>query len=258
MPGRLATLGMRHFSHLPTRLLNAGRRVAAGLGLRGECVWPGVANDLFVAHTSIYHFFSRHTAGRRVLDAGCGTGYGSALLAELGAKSVRGVDVDARNIRFAGRQPHAPTVEYAVGDCQDLRLAPSSFDAIVSSNVLEHLPQPGRFLEDAREGLAPRGTLLIVVPPITTPALLRENEDVPFHVSNLSVDDWLALFAEHGFSVQCFRHEYAPGIERLDFRSPKASSARWEDFSFVPATRDELYRLPTLSAVYRLERRDGG
>lgn len=75
---------------------------------------------------------------------------------------------------------------------------------------------------------------------------------IPFHVSNLSVDDWLALFAGHGVAVHCFRHIYEPGIEHLDFTSALPSRANPDAFAFLPASRDDLYHLPTLSAVFQL------
>src|SRR6266566_3430102 len=75
------------------RALNGIRKVAAGLRPFSESVWPGVRNDLFVAHESIYRFFANDVRNRDVLDAGCGTGYGSHILARSGAKSVVGVDL---------------------------------------------------------------------------------------------------------------------------------------------------------------------
>src|SRR5947208_2883717 len=80
------------------RFRNGVAKVAAGLTPFGESVWPGVRNDLFLAHESIYRFFTMHASGKRVLDAGCGAGYGSYALAQAGALSVQGVDRDHRNI----------------------------------------------------------------------------------------------------------------------------------------------------------------
>ena len=77
---------------LPYRLSHAVRKLWAGLPIRGENVWPEADNDLFRAHASIYLFFSGSCDGKRVLDAGCGAGYGAAMLAEAGAAEVLAVD----------------------------------------------------------------------------------------------------------------------------------------------------------------------
>jgi methylase of polypeptide subunit release factors len=61
----------------------------------GERVIPGqVETDLWNEHFSRYAFATLFASGKRVLDLGCGSGYGSAELART-AESVIGVDVSA-------------------------------------------------------------------------------------------------------------------------------------------------------------------
>ena len=58
----------------------------------GERVVPGQVNDdLWSEHVARYAFARRFSAGKSVLDAGCGTGYGSAELARS-ARDVAGID----------------------------------------------------------------------------------------------------------------------------------------------------------------------
>ena len=67
----------------------------------GERLIPGEVDvDLLNEHMARYTFAARLARGKRVLDAGCGAGYGSAALAECAA-SVTGVDVAADAIEFA-------------------------------------------------------------------------------------------------------------------------------------------------------------
>jgi len=69
---------------------NAWRRLRHGLPARAGPVSPEVANDLFLAHLAVYDFAARLAPGRRVLDLGCGTGYGSAHLLAAGAAARAG------------------------------------------------------------------------------------------------------------------------------------------------------------------------
>ena len=66
----------------------------------GERFLPGVVGEIAYEHCHRYAFARRFVAGRRVLDAACGEGYGSALLAEA-ADTVVGVDIDAQVVAKA-------------------------------------------------------------------------------------------------------------------------------------------------------------
>ena len=59
-------------------------------------------------HLARYLWATRFAAGRRVLDAGCGMGYGSVLLAAAGAESVEGVDASEAVIAVAEEQAGEP------------------------------------------------------------------------------------------------------------------------------------------------------
>lgn len=89
--------------------------------------------------------------GMSVLDAGCGQGVISLLLAERGISST-GVDLSAPNIETAkteaARRGAGNLASFAQGDAEHLQFPDKSFDIVISSHVLEHLPD---FDQGARE-----------------------------------------------------------------------------------------------------------
>src|ERR1035437_1514286 len=94
----------------------------------GERVIPGEVDvDLLNEHMARYTFAARLSRGKRVLDAGCGAGYGSAELA-LAAESVIGVDVAAEAVEFAREHYQRPNLEFAQGSCTALPYGDSCFD----------------------------------------------------------------------------------------------------------------------------------
>src|SRR5882672_5108986 len=82
----------------------------------GERVIPGqVDADLLNEHFARYAFASRLSHRKRVLDAGCGSGYGSAELARAAA-DVLGVDSSPDAIAFARSKYAAPNLRFEEGD----------------------------------------------------------------------------------------------------------------------------------------------
>ena len=235
------------------RLANGLRKIGQGLPLRGENVWPGVPTDLFVAHLSIYQFFLRWCRQKTVLDVGSGNGYGSAYLAGEGAVQVLGIDLDPRSVRYAQRRYQAPNLHFEPADCRRYDPGDRAFDRIVSSNTLEHLDDPHEFFRSVEDWRHPVSEMIVVVPPITSEALLAENLRNPYHQSPLTVDQWLEVFSRCGWIPRLYRHTH-PAHDQLDFSSPFPSVFRAEEFEFLPTDRDGFYREPTLSAVFHLER----
>src|SRR5208282_2506133 len=86
----------------------------------GERLIPGQVNvDLLNEHMARYTFAARLARGKRVLDAGCGAGYGSAELAQA-ALWVVGVDVAAEAIDFARAHYPLDNLSFEQGSCTAL------------------------------------------------------------------------------------------------------------------------------------------
>ncbi|MFL6245938.1 MAG: class I SAM-dependent methyltransferase [Thermoanaerobaculia bacterium] len=131
----------------------------------GENVTPAVPNDLFRAHESIYQFCARYVAGKRVLDIGCGTGYGAHVLLAGDARTVTAVDAHQGNVRYAQKRATVG-LHYQVGNAEELPADLGTFDVIVSSNVFEHLGDVESALAQVLLHLAGDGLFLLAVPPM--------------------------------------------------------------------------------------------
>src|SRR5262249_50116545 len=92
------------------------------------------------SHLARYRYACRFVRDKDVLDVACGTGYGSRMMAEAGARSIIGVDNSEEAIRDATVSHFAPPIRYLKADAQSLSAVPdSSVDLVVSFETIEHL-----------------------------------------------------------------------------------------------------------------------
>jgi SAM-dependent methyltransferase len=130
----------------------------------GERVIPGQVNDdLWAEHMARYAFAARLAGQARVLDIGCGTGYGTAELAQH-AKSSTGIDVSAEAISYAREHYPLPNTTFLAASATALPFSSASFDLITAFEVIEHLPNWHDLLIEARRLLHPNGTFLVSTP----------------------------------------------------------------------------------------------
>jgi SAM-dependent methyltransferase len=133
------------------------------LEFTGERVIPGLVDaDLLNEHVARYRFAARFAEHARVLDAGCGTGYGAAELANPAA--VIGIDISADAVAHARDAFSKPGVHFVQGACESLPFAAESFDLVVAFEVIEHLEGWQRMLAEAHRVLRPSGVLLVSTP----------------------------------------------------------------------------------------------
>lgn len=165
------------------------------LEFTGERYTPECVREIRYEHVHRYVFARELLGGRRVLDAACGEGYGSALLAQ-NATHVTGVDVSGEAVEHASQRYHAPNLEYRQADCLALPFTDGEFDCVVSFETLEHLENHEGLLAEFRRVLRPNGFLLISTPDkaIYTDQQGNQNE---FHVAELYRDEFESLLGRH-------------------------------------------------------------
>src|SRR4051794_14567806 len=92
----------------------------------------------------------KHVEGKRVLDVGCGSGFGLPLIADRAA-SVLAIDQDAEAVRISGLLAH-PRLRVTQADAHQLPCGDSSFDVVLCIAALMYLDLP-RFLAECRRVL---------------------------------------------------------------------------------------------------------
>jgi ubiquinone/menaquinone biosynthesis C-methylase UbiE len=105
-----------------------------------------------------------------VLDAGCGSGRHLRALAKLSNLNIIGIDKNSSDLNDAltglENMPDALSDNYLVSraDIKKLPFASASFDCVICSEVLEHIPDHENALKELVRILKPQGDLVVSVP----------------------------------------------------------------------------------------------
>lgn len=139
-------------------------------------------------------------AGRRFIDIGCATGVLVRHMADRDWEAV-GVELCEESADFGRRQRG---VEIRTGTLETAAFPDACFDLVHSSHVIEHVPEPGAFVNEIRRVLKPGGWCITVTPSVSgfQARLLGRHwrSAIPDHVHLFSPPGLQRLFSERGLA----------------------------------------------------------
>lgn len=156
----------------------------------------------YAEHIQRYELALQYCRGKRVLDAGCGTGYGAHYLAANGAASVLAVDISDAALEEAREHYHSPNLRYENRDVEELDsdlTLHKNFDVVVNFENLEHIPHPERLIRGVAKILVPHDGIYITSTPNGAISERDENgrpKNV-FHVEEYTLDQLRAFVEPH-------------------------------------------------------------
>lgn len=173
--------------------------MADELEFTGERFTPECVREIWYEHMHRYAFAAELVKGLRVCDAACGEGYGTAIL-RASAADAQGVDIDGPSIEHARRR-------YGEGFHQtsvtDLPFEDAAFDAMVSFETIEHLPEQQQMLREFRRVLKPDGFLIISSPDKRYYSDANDYDN-PHHVKELYREEFIDLLGQYFNCVRLY------------------------------------------------------
>ena len=178
-------------------------------------------------HLARYHVLRDKCRGKRVLDAACGVGFGSYLIAEWGAKEVLGVDIAPEAIASARRNFAHDRIRFIQHDIEDLcnlLAGEGQFDVLACFETIEHLRNPSKFLAAAAGVLAPSAIIVVSCP--NDKCALRPEQENPYHLSGYTFAQFCSLTTEYfGRASQWMIGTPVNGTVAIDLTDGRAREA---------------------------------
>ena len=235
--------------------MEPGRRTLL-MEFTGERFVPGQSSaSIAYEHLARYLLVQPLAAGRRVLDVGSGEGYGAHLLGST-ASQVLGVDVSWQAVEHATRAYASGMahLQYVQASATHLPLRAECMDLVVAFEILEHVEEQARLLDEVRRVLRPGGMFLVSTPNKASYSDLPAHAN-PFHVRELYFNEFSALLEARFANVRYFAQRNLTGslVAPVDESGPaplRVKRIRHEHGRFVasdPHPVDHLYYVAACS-----------
>lgn len=155
--------------------------------------------------------------GPRILDVGCNLGYFVEACRSLGLESI-GLEVNPVVVKKA--RSMFPKCHFACGFLRDTDVGKEKFDAIYTSETIEHVVDINDFMKDISSKLTPGGILYLTTPELK--GFIPKHTDgewkdlnAPNHRLCFSNANMRVFLEKHGFKDTKFRRNwnFKPGIK---------------------------------------------
>jgi 2-polyprenyl-3-methyl-5-hydroxy-6-metoxy-1,4-benzoquinol methylase len=155
-----------------------------------------------------YAWASGFVEGKRVLDAACGSGFGSAM---LGERAVRVLGLELEEVLLGHARSHfgSDNVSFLRWDLHEKLLTEDRFDVLVSFQTLEHVEDPEKVLSALNGVLTEEATAVFGVP--NGEHEMRDGKGKPYHVRQFTRKGLGELLGRHYHEVEFFSQVYRKG-----------------------------------------------
>ncbi|SPY14287.1 family 2 glycosyl transferase [Paenibacillus polymyxa] len=134
-------------------------------------------------HLRRYELACEYSKDKIILDAACGTGYGSKMMQSAGAAMVIGVDIDQDSVNNAKKNYHGDNINFLHGNVNKLPFKEETFDMVVSFETIEHIANGSDWIKESARLLKEDGLFLVSTPnrSITNPGNYFEEQPMNQH-----------------------------------------------------------------------------
>lgn len=158
---------------------------------------PNKGQDyLEVFFQNLINLITPHVRGKKILDAGCGTGYADEIFVKQGAKMIDAYDISSEALTFAKKHYSNKQIHFQKKDLNTAVFYREYYDVAVSMEVLEHVKNYRFHLKQLHAALKKGGLLFL-----STPNGAFTTNANKYHIKEFSYDEIVQLLSETGFTI---------------------------------------------------------
>lgn len=130
-----------------------------------EAVHPTFQHKMEAEHFVRYKFASSFVDGKKILDLGCGTGYGSNfLITKFKPREICAVDISVEAIKYAKDKFIADNLNFTIASAEKIPFGNQEFDIVICYELIEHVNDYFNVFNEIRRVLKNDGILIISTP----------------------------------------------------------------------------------------------
>lgn len=224
----------------------------------GERFVPGkMFKHSEIEHMHRYIGIKEILKGKTVLDAACGTGYGSDIIAST-AKKVYGVDISQEAVDFANEHfGSRENLKYLQGDVTKLPFEAGEMDVVVSFETIEHInaTMQKEFLAEIKRVLKPDGILIMSTPNKEIYTIQAGNQATEWHVKEFFEEEYDEFLRSQFTHVKYFQQYISRASFLVDGNADNAFLANYDSkkkgkFILAVASNQEIDDKVNINSIY--------
>lgn len=166
-------------------------------------------SGVYKEHLSLYDFAKQFVLKKKVLDLGCGTGYGTFFLSNV-VENIVGIDISVDAINRARENFKSQNLIYKVMDTHQLEFDNKLFDAIISFEVFEHLKDQNKVLEEVKRVLKSDGIFIL-----STPNKIYSKGKNPYHIKEFFKNELEIILTTYFKKVELYGQSKSGKIREI-------------------------------------------
>ncbi len=179
---------------------------------RSECRSDTQYKVMLSGYYWAYEQMNRLVSVDRVLDAACGSGYGSFYLAKEG-KKVIGIDISKNAIKKCRKKYNHDNLKFLEMNCSNIVFNDNAFDAVVSQDTIEHVKDDKKFLSEIKRVLKPGGIAIIFTP--HSPQHNNKPSNI-YHLREYSQESFCELLRGYFSHIELYGRKLSVDLLKLE------------------------------------------